>query len=281
MVVGAAHGDDLAADARRRDGVAAGAVVTGGHDHHQPGVPGRVDALHQGGIFAHAAPAEGTHGNVHDADPQPAPVIYNIMKPRQHVAGVAVSFGIQHLDRHKAAAGGHAPVAPGACRAAAADDAADVGAVAVVIVGPLPPFHHILKLYDSISEIPVGKNAGVQHGHAHALPRQAQVLQSFTVYLFSGLIQLIKPLRFLLKYSKNRPEVRRLPAGSFGPFLENIRKKLLEIYLCAVVDAGEQLLHGRRIDRSRVGAGAGVAHCVLSDGGKLLLELLLDDAKLL
>ena len=56
---------------------------------------------------------------------------------------------------------------------------------------------------------------------------------------------------------------------------------VLEVDLLTVINAGKQFLHFRRRYRTRIGAGAGVAHRVLRDLWQLLLEFRLVDAKLL
>ena len=77
--------------------------------------------------------------------------------------------------------------------AVSADDATDMGAVAVVVIGnPAPPYH-IEKGRDPAFVIFVGKAAGIQHGHADAAPGRAGRAGSGTGKMCRGSLAHGKP----------------------------------------------------------------------------------------
>ncbi len=119
------------------DGPASGSHISGGDHDHKAGVPDLLHTPYQSGILAHVPAGEGTDGDVDDADIVVVPLLQDGVKSGKHIRDIAAAPFVQNLDRDQVAAGRNTAEAAAAGTAVSADDATDMGAVAVVIVGSL------------------------------------------------------------------------------------------------------------------------------------------------
>ncbi len=204
VVIGASYGDDLAADSRRGDGAALGSHVPGGDDDHQAIIPGFIDSPDQSGIFAHVPAGKRANGNVDNADMIPFSVLPNPAQAGQHIGGISIAFSVQHFHRNQAAARGNALKMPVGSTSAASNDAADVGAMSVVIVGKRLPPGNVAKCRNSIFQIFMEETSGIQNGNSHILPAKSEGFCSMNLSL--TLIHMEIPVAFfvslLLGYSQ-------------------------------------------------------------------------------
>lgn len=105
IVIGAAYGNDLAADAGGGDGPASGSHISGGDHDHKAGVPDLLHTPYQSGILAHVPAGEGTDGDVDDADIVVVPLLQDGVKSGKHIRDIAAAPFVQNLDRDQVAAG--------------------------------------------------------------------------------------------------------------------------------------------------------------------------------
>ena len=163
VVVGAADGDDLAADARSGDGAVLRPHISGGDYDDKPGIPGFVHAADQGGILPHIFAGEGADGDIDNADIVRGLLLSDPAQTGEHIGSITIALLVEDFYGNQMAARRDAAVPSVPGNAASADDAAHMGAVAVIVIGLRVAFHHIAEGSDSITQIFMGKTAGVKH----------------------------------------------------------------------------------------------------------------------
>ena len=95
------------------------------------------------------------------------------MEPGKHVGNIAAAPFVQYLYRDQVAARGDSAKTPGAFFSVPADDAADMGAVPVVIIGNSATAYHIKKRSDARLKVFMRKTPGIQNCYADTAPGKA------------------------------------------------------------------------------------------------------------
>lgn len=168
FIVGTADGDNFPADARGGDGVSLRPAVSGGDDNDETGIPGGIDTADENGIFPHISAGEGADGDVDDSDIKLLLMLADPAQPGEHIGSASASLTIEDFYRNQAASGGNSAKAPAGERTVSGDDAADVGSVAIVIVGQRSAPNDVAEGSDLSIEIRMGSASGIEHGNTNA-----------------------------------------------------------------------------------------------------------------
>ncbi len=168
FIVGTADGDDFSADARGSDGASLRPAVSRSDDNDKAGIPGGIDTADENGILPHISAGEGADGNVDDSDIKLLLMLADPAQPGEYIGGASASLTIEDFYRNQVTSRGNSAKAPAGERTVSGDDAADVGSVAIVIVGQGSAPDDVEKGSDLSIEIRMGSASGIEHGNTNA-----------------------------------------------------------------------------------------------------------------
>ena len=208
VIIGAAYGNNLAADAGGGDGPVSWPHISGGYHNHKAGVPDFLHAPYQGGILAHVPAGEGANGDIDNADIIAVPVLKDGVQSGKNIRDIAAAPFVQYLYRNEVAAGRNTAEEAAAGAAVPADDATDMGAVAVVVIGKPAPPYHIEKGSNPSAVILMRKTAGIQHSYADAAPGRAGRAGSGNRKMCRGSLAHGKPRKLFWYYDIQRKRAR-------------------------------------------------------------------------
>ena len=128
---------------------------------------------HQGRCLTHVPAGERADGHIDNTDVESVALLQDEVETGQDIGNIAAAPFVQYLYRDQVAARGDSAKTPGAFFSVPADDAADMGAVPVVIIGNSATAYHIKKRSDARLKVFMRKTPGIQNCYAETAPGKA------------------------------------------------------------------------------------------------------------